>query len=279
MSQTVTSDFVAYVDSWNAARDSREQLRRDPYGYLSYAGFHKLDAVPQRFAGIPGNWRTGPDGPAVDLEVGEELTVDGEVATGAHAFGPVREREFRRAAHVGDVVIELSKRGGQDLLRPIDPSFGKRISENYDHTPAYEPDPRWIIEGEFIPFETLQPTLLDATIGDIVHTHPAIGEVVFQVAGVEQRLLVLARDDQQPGVAGTGFTTFTDATSGVTTDPAGRSLEVEFPEARGPVTLDFNYTRNLQRPYTKFAPCPLPPERNYLTVAIEAGDQLPVFRQ
>jgi uncharacterized protein len=279
MSQTLTSaDFAAYVDSWNAARERREQHRRDPYGYLSYAAFHKLNTVPRRFAGIPGNWRTGPDGPTVVLEDGEELTVDDEVVTGAYEFGPVREREFRRAAHVDDVVIELSKRGGQDLLRPIDPSFGRRISENYDHTPAYEPDPRWIVEGEFIPFETLQPTRLDATIGDIVHTHPAIGEVVFLLAGVEQRLLVFARDDQQVGVAGTGFTAFTDATGGVTTDPAGRSLEVDFPEGRGPVTLDFNYVKNFQRPYTKFSPCLLPPERNYLTVPVHAGEQLPIFR-
>jgi hypothetical protein len=246
---------------------------------LSYAGFHKLDTVPQRFAGIPGSWRTGPQGPAVDLDDGEELTVNGAVVTGEHAFGAVRERELRRAAHVGDVVIELSKRGGQDLLRPIDPAFGRGISENYDHTPAYEPDPRWIIEGEFIPFATLQPTPLDATIGEIVHTHPAVGEVVFQLAGVEQRLLVFARDDYQAGTAGTGFTAFIDSTGGVTTDPAGRSLEVDFPAGRGPVTLDFNYTKNFQRPYTKFSPCLLPPAQNSLTIAIEAGDQLPVFRR
>jgi uncharacterized protein (DUF1684 family) len=280
MSETLASaDFATYVDSWNAARDARELQRRDPYGYVSYAAFHKLETAPQCFAGIPGVWTTGPNGPAVDLADSEELTVNGEIVVGSHAFAPLREREFRRAAYVGEVVIELSKRGGQDLLRPIDPAFGRRVLADYDHTPAYEPEPRWIVEAEFFPFESLRPTPLDATIGEIVHIHPAVGEVVFEIAGVEQRLVVFARDDQQAGTGGTGFTTFTDATGGVTTDPAGRSIDIDFPSAAGPVTLDFNSTRNLQRPYTAFAPCPLPPEGNHLTVAIEAGDQLPVFRR
>ena len=55
------------------------------------------------------------------------------------------------------------------------------------------------------------------------------------------------------------------------------SLAIELPAKAGAVRLDFNFTRNLQRPYTAFAPCPLAPAQNRLTVAIEAGDQLPVF--
>jgi uncharacterized protein (DUF1684 family) len=279
MTETLASvDFEVYLDRWNAARQAREAARRDPYGYLSYAGFHQLEAAPQRFHGIPGTWATGPDGPAVALADGEQLTIDGDPVKGSHSFGPVAEREFRRAAEVGEVVIELSRRGGQDLLRPIDPSFGRLVRDDYDHRPAYEPDTRWIIQADFVPFGDLRPTPVRATIGGIVHIHPAVGEVVFEVDGDEQRLVVLARDDQQAGAPGTGFATFTDATGGRTTDPAGRSIEVEFPAQAGPVTLDFNYARNFQRPYTRFAPCPLAPDGNHLTVAIEAGEKLPVFR-
>jgi len=280
MSQTLSSaDLVAYVDGWNAAREANEQQRRNPYGYLSYAGFHKLGTSPASFDAIPGRWTTGPDGPGVELADGEELVVDGQVVTGSHRFAPVQEREFRKAAQIGDVIIELSKRGGQDLLRPIDPAFGRRLNDDYDHTPAYEPDSRWIVEGQFLPFESIRPTPLDATVGDIVHIHPAIGEVVFTIDGAEQRLLIVARDDQQAGAAGRGIVLFTDETSGFTTDHQGRSLQVEFPAEAGAVTLDFNFTRNLQRPYTKFAPCPLPPAQNTVTAAIEAGDQLPVFKR
>jgi hypothetical protein len=279
MSQTlISTDLAAYVDGCKAARDANEQVRRSPYSYLSYAGFFKLGASPERFDGIPGRWTTGPEGPGVELTGGDELVVEGKVVTGLHRFVPLRERELRRAAQTGDVILELSKRGGQDLLRPIDPAFGRGLNDIYDHTPAYEPDVRWIVEGQFLPFEAIRPTAVDATIGDLVHVHPAIGEVVFTIDGTEQRLLVIARDDQEVGAPGTGLILFTDGTSGSTTDPKGRSLQVELPAEAGAVTLDFNFTRNLQRPYTKFAPCPLPPAQNTVTVPIEAGDQLPVFK-
>jgi uncharacterized protein (DUF1684 family) len=278
MSPTLTApDLVAYLEGWNAARETREEQRRSPYSYLSYAGFHKLGASPASFDGIPGRWTTGPDGPAVELAYGEELVVDGQLITGSHRFSPVRERELRKAAQFGDVIIELSKRGGQDLLRPLDPAYGRRLLDGYDHTPAFEPDPRWVFEGQFLPFESIRPTPLDATIGGLVHIHPAIGEVVFTLEGIEQRLLIIVPDGQPAGEAGTGIVLFADATNAVTTDPLGRSLYVDYPAQAGPVTLDFNFARNLQRPYTKFAPCPLSPPQNTLPVAIEAGDQLPVF--
>jgi uncharacterized protein (DUF1684 family) len=176
------------------------------------------------------------------------------------------------------VILELSLRGGQDLLRTLDPAFGQLQIERYDHTPAYYPDEKWIVEGEFIPFEQLRPTEVRATIGEIVHVHPAIGEVVFTLTGAEQRLLLLARDSAQARQPGTAFATFTDGTSGVTTDPHGRSIEVNHQGVRGPVTVDFNFARNIQRPYTSFAPCPLTPTGNHLDVAVEAGEQLPVFK-
>lgn len=280
MSSTLASaDSASYVDNWTAAREAREQQRRNPYGFLAYAGFGKLTEALARFAGIPGSWSTGPAGPLVRLPDGEELLVDGHAVTGEHRFAPVAEREFRNAAQAGEVILELSKRGGQDLLRPIDPAFGRARIDAFNHTPAYDPDPRWIVEARFLPFSSVRPTPIDATIGDIVHTHLAVGEVEFTLDGARQRLLVLARDGQQAGVAGPGTLLFTDGTSGLTTDPQGRSLQIEFPAEAGPLTLDFNYTQNLQRPYTAFAPCPLPPAQNTVTVAVEAGEQLPVFNR
>ena len=52
--------FRIVVDNWTAARAAKEQQRRDPYGFLAYAGFNKLTEAPARFAGIPGSWSTGP---------------------------------------------------------------------------------------------------------------------------------------------------------------------------------------------------------------------------
>ena len=266
-----------YEQQYNEARRTREQQRRDPNGYISYSSFHKLTEEPQRFDQAPGTWRLTPDGPEVVLGDGESLEIDGLPVSGTRTFAPTRERELRRVAKHGDVTIELSRRGGQDLLRTLDPALGERLIAAYDHTPAYAPDPKWVVAGEFHPFEQLRPTEVSATIGDIVHVHPAVGEVVFELGGREQRLLLLARDADRAQQPGTAYTVFTDATSGTTTDPLGRSIEVEHQGIRGPVTLDFNLARNIQRPYTRFAPCPLPAPGNHLELAVQAGEQLPVF--
>ncbi|MCU1690042.1 MAG: hypothetical protein JWN20_1970 [Jatrophihabitantaceae bacterium] len=100
-----------------------------------------------------------------------------------------------------------------------------------------------------------------ATIGDIVHIHSAVGEAVFELEGVQHRLLIMVGDGQESGSAGVGTVPFVDGTGGLTTDPRGRSLAVAFPAEAGPLTLDFNFAQNLQRPYTVFSPCPLPPPR------------------
>ena len=76
-----------------------------------------------------------------------------------------------------------------------------------------------------------------------------------------------------PGIA--SHILFTDATSGVTTYPANRSLQVPAPGADGTVILDFNRATNLPCAYTDFATCPLPPAGNHLPVAVTAGEQIP----
>ena len=68
---------------------------------------------------------------------------------------------------------------------------------------------------------------------------------------------------------------FTDATSGVTTYAANRSLQVPPLAADGTVTLDFNRAVNLPCAYTDLATCPLPPAENRLPVAVEAGEKIP----
>jgi uncharacterized protein len=278
-SQSQQAEFERYLERWNEARETREQQRRDPNAYISYASFQKLSVEPQRFDAIPGVWRLTPAGPEVALAEGESLEIDGQFVAGTRTFAPIKERELRRVAKHGDVILELSLRGGQNLLRTLDPAFGDRLIAQYDHTPAYEPDFKWIVEGQFIPFEQLRPTEVPATFGDIVHVHPAVGEVVFQLGDAEQRLLLIGRDTAKAQQAGTAFVTFTDATSGDTTDPGGRSIEIEHRGTRGQVTVDFNFARNIQRPYTRFAPCPLTAPGNHLDLAVEAGEQLPVFNR
>jgi uncharacterized protein len=98
--------------------------------------------------------------------------------------------------------------------------------------------------------------------------------VEFELAG--RSLALTAFNGKDPGSL---FVLFTDATSGVTTYAANRSLALGVPDADGRVVLDFNRAVNLPCAYTDFATCPLPPAENRLPVAIEAGEQIPHERR
>ncbi|MFZ2174792.1 MAG: DUF1684 domain-containing protein, partial [Rhodococcus sp. (in: high G+C Gram-positive bacteria)] len=73
------------------------------------------------------------------------------------------------------------------------------------------------------------------------------------------------------GKAGGLQVLFTDATSGVSTYPAARSLSVDQPDRQGRVVLDFNRAANLPCAFTDYATCPVAPAGNRLPFAVPAG--------
>ncbi|MBP8535268.1 DUF1684 domain-containing protein, partial [Streptomyces sp. MK37H] len=105
------------------------------------------------------------------------------------------------------------------------------------------------------------------------HVYDAPGQVEFELDGETFRLT--AFNGKRPGAL---MVLLTDATSGVTTYAANRSLQIDAPDGAGRVTLDFNRATNLPCAYTDLATCPLPPTENRLPVAIEAGEKIPLER-
>ena len=165
-------------------------------------------------------------------------------------------------------VYEVARRGGNDILRPRHPDNGLRTA--FRGTPAYAPDPRWVIRGHYRPFETPRDTTVGSVVEGLQHVYAAPGAVEFEVDG--QPLALTAFNGH---AAGSLHILFTDATSGVTTYAANRSLQVGAPDADGTVILDFNRATNLPCAYTEFATCPLPPAENRLPIAVDAGEQNP----
>jgi uncharacterized protein (DUF1684 family) len=68
---------------------------------------------------------------------------------------------------------------------------------------------------------------------------------------------------------------FTDATSGVTTYGACRSLSIPDPDEDGTVVLDFNRALNLPCALSNNPVCPVAPPENRLPFAVEAGEKIP----
>jgi uncharacterized protein len=238
-----------------------------PDGFLAITSINWLTATPTRFPDAPGEWAADGDGISVLLAPGEELTLDGTRITGRHHFGQIPERGGLFPSDA-DGVYEAAKRGGNDILRPRHPDNPLRTG--FRGTPAYAPDPRWVIRGRYRPFDEPRDVVVGSVVEGLQHVYAAPGVVEFEVGG--QPLALTAFNGRTPGSL---HILFTDATSGVTTYAANRSLQVAAPDADGTVVLDFNRATNLPCAYTEFATCPLPPAENRLPVAVEAGEQLP----
>jgi uncharacterized protein (DUF1684 family) len=116
-------------------------------------------------------------------------------------------------------------------------------------------------------------TTVGAAVEGLEHVYHAIGRVDFELQDTE---LALTAFPGRP--EGHLLVLFTDATSGVTTYAANRSLVIGPVLPDGSVTVDFNRAVNLPCAYTDLATCPLPPRENRLSVAIEAGEQTPYER-
>ena len=259
-----TEDFAAAWSEWHR---KHEAARADGHGFLAITSLNWLAEEPQRFPDAPGEWSTGPDGVLVELADGEQLTIDGEAVTGKYSFGVLPERASLYPAW-GDAVIEVAKRGGNDIVRPRHPDNPLRTG--YPGTLAYPPRPRWAVTGRYLPFAEPRPTTVGSVADGLEHVYAAPGQVEFTLNG--HPLALTAFDG---GAHGSLFILFTDATSGVTTYAANRSLRLAEPAADGTVLLDFNRATNLPCAYTTLATCPLPPAENRLTVAIEAGEKMP----
>ncbi|MFJ9708858.1 DUF1684 domain-containing protein [Streptomyces sp. NPDC101234] len=263
-------DRVSFVQEWEEWHRQKEAVLAGPHGFLAITGLHWLDGEPTRFEDAPGAWSSTAEGVVVELAEDEEITVDGHAVRGRHDFGVLAERASVYAGW-GDALIEVAKRGGHDIVRPRHP--GNALRTAFTGTPAYEPDPRWVLTGRFLPFDAPRAVTVGAAVEGLEHVYDSPGQVEFELAGTAYRLT--AFNGRAPGDL---MVLFTDRTSGVTTYAANRSLQIAAPDGEGAVTLDFNRAANLPCAYTDLATCPLPPAENRLPVAIETGERIPLER-
>jgi uncharacterized protein (DUF1684 family) len=263
-------DRVEFARAWERWHVLHEEDRASRHGFLAVTGLHWLTETPQRFDDAPGSWTSGDGGPVVELAAGEELEVDGVWVTGRHAFGPIAERDGV-TVNAGEIAIEVARRGGHDIVRPRNPAHPLRA--NYSGTPTYLPNPRWLAQGRFEPYDVPRAITVDAAVEGLHHVYESPGEVEFTLRGETFRLIAF-----NGKAAGSLFVLFTDATSGITSYAANRSLAIEAPDADNAVVLDFNRASNLPCAYTDYATCPLPPAGNRLPIGIEAGEKTPLER-
>ena len=95
-------------------------------------------------------------------------------------------------------------------MRQVSRRVPRTLLAGFRGTPAYTPDPRWVIRGRYRPFDA--PT--DVTVGSVVeglrHVYAAPGIVEFEIGG--RALALTAFNGHAPGRL---LILFTDVTSGV----------------------------------------------------------------
>ncbi|GAB3574439.1 DUF1684 domain-containing protein [Amycolatopsis endophytica] len=256
---------MTFAEDWRAWRAMREEVLAEPHGWLSITARHWLTAEPRRFDGIPGTWHEEGGAAVVSVGPGEEFEV-----SGTHRFELVNSGPGEMV-QAGERVVEVARRGGY-LLRLRDPAAPVRRA--FRGVPAFEPDPGWVLSGRFEPFGEPRAVTVGAVVEGLSHVYSSPGVLRFAHGGGEFALTAFN------GKGGAAFSVlFTDATSGVTTYAANRSLSVAAPDARGEVELDFNRAVNLPCAFIDLATCPLPPPENRLPFPVEAGERIPYERR
>jgi uncharacterized protein len=128
----------------------------------------------------------------------------------------------------------------------------------------FEPNPDLVFTVQPDPVEPT-PVPISTTTGD-VRTYDRIATATVTVDATEATLALYSTGHDSL------FLPFRDATSGRASYGAGRYLDIA-PNEDGSITIDFNYAYAPFCAYSEQYSCALPPQENWMSVPIEAGER------
>lgn len=138
----------------------------------------------------------------------------------------------------------------------------------------FEPDPEYRVDARVRVYGNPDPIDLEVTAGNPIRY---LRRFIFEFELRGERIQ-MAGYQQERAESRTIFIPFRDKTTGQQTYARGRYLEMEPDEdlVNGDVvTLDFNLAYNPFCAYADTFACPLPPEENWLEIAVPAGERKP----
>lgn len=130
----------------------------------------------------------------------------------------------------------------------------------------YEPDGTFAFTVDLQPVEPTD-VQISTTTGD-QRTYKRVATATISVGGEDATLALYSSGHESL------FLPFRDATSGSETYGAGRYIDVT-PNGDGTVVIDFNYAYAPFCAYSDRYSCALPPQENWLSLAIRAGERNP----
>ena len=268
--------YRAEVEDWRARRQARLEAEG---GWLTLAGLFWLKDGPNSFGTDPGNEIVLPERSApgqagvfvfeggktaLRLASGVDGRIGGASVTGPHVMQP--DTSGRPDVLVmGPLSLYVIERGDRYGIRVKDAN--SPVRKGFKGLSWFAVDEAWRIDARWASYPAPRPLKVPNVLGEVT-TMPSPGFAEFEVDGTPVRLDGVLEDPTSTEL----FFILRDATSGKETYGAGRFLYSDLPK-RGRLILDFNKAYNPPCAFTPYATCPLPPQQNWLPVAIEAGEK------
>jgi uncharacterized protein (DUF1684 family) len=267
----VTENPPTAEELYATFRERRNQAVTTPQGNLALtntAWFYGLPGVEEQVWGVPGWWSTREgDQPGISLraEASDGIIVDDQLVEGTIV---VRAKNDENPSSIvfgeGVTGFVIANEEGRYALRVW--NVQSDDIKNFGGIDAYAYNPAWVIQATFTPIEGGRAVGVDH-LKDEGKTREKIipADIAFAHDGVDYSVAAFQE--------GRGLLlVFADATSGEATYSVGRFLMCA-PNADGTITLDFNRAYLPPCAFNHNFNCPMPPEANRFTFAIEAGEK------
>jgi uncharacterized protein len=244
--------------AWRQWRQARLQAVNAADGPAALRRTWWLDeggAVP----GLPGRWSLADGLVEVSLPPAQDALVDGRRVEGRFTLRPFEQSAVRFPG----VTVRVTSQAGRLGLR----LFEHARAGSVEALDAYPPADHWLVEGEFEALPEGASQLYDFTVAASTRDLGVPGIVSFVLDGVRYETKPFSDGDSLVLV-------FSDETTGVTTRPPCRFLDITLPgEPGGHVVVDFNRAYLPPCAFSDQFNCPLPPPGHRFMVPVEAGER------
>ncbi len=267
------SSYKKQIDDWHI---NREQGLKADDGWLNLVGLYWLEEGKNSFGSGTQNSVVFPAG-SINQSAGyfERIGNTVKLVVSGNTVIKVDDKPVTEAILFEEGQAEMHVAASGSLRWTIikrEDKIGIRLRDLNSPAPAafkgverFKVDSAWRIPAVLQVPAQLSTIAIKNVIGQTTDQQSP-GKLIFTIKNKQYTLDALDDGDNLMIVFG-------DATSGKTTYPSGRFVDVKKPGPDGKVVIDFNEAYNPPCAFTDFATCPLPPRQNILPVAVTAGEK------
>jgi len=160
----------------------------------------------------------------------------------------------------------------KDLFMATSPESPFGTNSDFTRLHYYEPSAAYKTEGTLVQVADTTPRFMAMT-NKRAQRFIRYGYTDFKLNNQTCRLYLYIQPEDEYNTQHF-FIPFTDLTNGKGSYAGGRYIDVSLPKEGEKLQLDFNLAYNPYCVYNSTYVCPIPPGKNFLNTAVEAGEKL-----